>query len=70
MLTRLCSEFFKLDFSSEPRTSGYKNKKEPDIKLPASIVSYKNQGNSGKKKKREREKSTSASLTTLKTLCG
>ena len=25
MLTRLCSEFFKLDFSSEPRTSGCKN---------------------------------------------
>ena len=25
MLTRLCSKFFKLDFSSEPRTSGCKN---------------------------------------------
>ena len=47
-------QMFKLDLEMA---------EEPEIKLPTSVGSYKNQDNS-------RKTSTSASLTTLKSLCG
>ena len=69
MLIRLCSNSFKLGFSSTwtEHFQMYKldleKAKEPEIKLPTSVGSYKKQGNS-------RKISTSASLTMIKPFCG
>ena len=67
MLVRLCSKSVKLSFSSmwtknfQMYKLGLEKTKEPEIKLPAFIRSYRKQGNS-------RKTSISASLTTLKPL--
>ena len=67
MLARLCSKSFKLGFSStwtknlQMYKLGFKETKEPEIKLPIFVGSWRKQGNSTKV-------STSASLTTLKPL--
>ena len=67
MLARLCSKSFKLGFSStwtknlQMYKLGFKETKEPEIKLPIFVESWRKQGNSTKV-------STSASLTTLKPL--
>ena len=70
MLLRSCSKSFKLGFSStwienfQMYKLGFKEAeeaKEPEIKLPTFLGSWRNQGNSG-------QTSTSASLTPLKPL--
>ena len=66
-LTRLCSKFFKLGFSSTWTKNFQMHKLDlekagkPEIKLPTFTESWRKQGNS-------RKTSTSASLTTLKFL--
>ena len=67
MLARLCSKYFRLNFSSmwtenfQMYKLGFDEAEEPEIKLPTFIGSWRKQGNS-------RKTSTSASLTTLKPL--
>ena len=67
MLARLCSKSFKLGFSSmwtenfQMYKLGFEEAKEPEIKLPRFIGSWKKQGNS-------RKTSTSVSLSMLKPL--
>ena len=69
MLARLCWKSCKLSFSStwtetfQMYKLGFKEAKEPEIKLPAVFGSQRNQGNS-------RKAYISASLTVLKPLCG
>ena len=67
MLVRLCSKSFKQGFSStwiknfQMNKQGFEKAVEPEIKLPTSVGSQRNQGNS-------RKTSTAASLTTRKSL--
>ena len=69
MLVRLCSKSFKLGFSSVWTESsqmyklGFEEAEESEIKLLTFVGSWRKPGNS-------RKTSTSASLTTQKTLCG
>ena len=66
---RICSKSFKLGFSSMQTKNfqmyklGFKEAEDPEIKLPTFVGSSRKQGNS-------RKASISASLTTLKPLCG
>ena len=69
MQVRLCLKLFKLGFSSvwtknlQMYRLGFKEVEEPEIKLPTFMGSRRKQRN-------YRTTSTSASLTTLKILCG